>query len=246
MPKRNWILFAALAGLAGFICMIMVFSIGIGIADPNRATGMDPDGTRRRSVEQSLNAILTAGVESAGDPDLAAAAEKLTAQQYIAWVWLMDPDGTISYVHNGPAHAGDSVRDHSAYEEDLILAVEPALLSPDVEMELRLAAALRREGEHNDIFGHLVRSIPGPDGKAAAFIGITYEAVDTAPAATDIAFLVLGAIGFLFYWLGLPLWVVTDARTGGTWRSAILWGMFVLVANAAGLLAYLLVKHRSG
>ncbi len=114
-----------------------------------------------------------------------------------------------------------------------------------MELELRLAAALRREGEHNDIYRHMVRSIPGPDGETAAYIGVAYEAVDTTPGTADIIFLLLGGAGFLVYWLGLPLWVTLDSRAGGGGRAAVLWGMFVLVANAAGLLAYLLVRHRS-
>ena len=245
MPKRNLLLLAAVAGLGAFLCMFAGLSIGIGIFDPAREAGMDPVGTRRQAVERSLAAILPAEAESAGAETLNDAVEKLTAEQYIAWVWVMDLEGSISIVRGGPAKAGDSVRELSAYEEDLILALEPALLTPEVEMELRLAAALRREGEHNDIFRHLVRSIPGPDGKAEAFVGITYEAVDTTPGITDIAFLILGAVGFLFYWLGLPLWVFLDSRAGGMGRTSILWGLFVLVANVAGLLAYLLVRHRS-
>jgi hypothetical protein len=246
MPKRNFLLLAAVAGLAGFICVFAILSIGIGIFDPDHAAKMDPGGTRRESVEQSLAEILPGEIDSAQAPELAAAAEKLAREPLIAWVWVVDPQGQIVLANNGPVKTGDNIRELSTYEEDLILAMDPNLLSPAAEMELRLAIALRREGEHNDIYRHLVRSIPGPDGAAAAFVGITYEAVDTAPGITDIACLILGAIGLLVYWLGLPLWVLFDSHHGGGWRTAILWGLFVLVANVAGLLAYLLVRHRSG
>jgi hypothetical protein len=245
MPKRNFLLPAAVIGLIGFIGMFIYMSIGIGIFDPDREGHLDPGGNRRQSVEQALNRILPASVESTNDPGLETAAEKLTAEPYIVWVWMMDTDGMLTIVRGGPAHAGDAVRELSLYEEDIILALEPGLLTTETELELRLAAAMRREGEHNDIYRHLVRSIPGSDGEKAAFFGVAYEATDTAPSTADIAFLVLGAAGFLVYWLGLPLWVVLDSRAGGGGRASVLWGLFVLVANAAGLLAYLLVRHRS-
>jgi hypothetical protein len=245
MPKRNWILPAAVAGLALCIGMFIYVSIGIGFFDPDREGHLDPAGIYRQSVEQSLGKKLPASAKSADDSMLKTAADQLAAEPHIVWVWAMDPNGILSYVHGGPARAGDSVRDLSAYEEDIILAVEPARRSSSVELELRLAAALRREGEHNDIYRHMVRSIPGPDGETAAYIGVAYEAVDTAPGTADIIILLLGGAGFLVYWLGLPLWVTLDSRAGGGGRAAVLWGMFVLVANAAGLLAYLLVRHRS-
>ncbi|MGB7539168.1 MAG: hypothetical protein WBM17_11575 [Anaerolineales bacterium] len=245
MPKRNLILPAAVFGLAGFIGMFIYVSIGIGTFDPDREGHLDPGGVRRQSVEQSLLKILPSSAASMEDPGLETAANQLASEPYIAWVWVTNPEGKLTFVHGGPAHSGDSVRELSLYEEDIIMALEPALRTKDAELELRLAAALRREGEHNDIYRHLVRSIPGPDGETAAFIGIAYEAADTAPGAADIALLIFGVAGFLVYWLGLPLWVALDSRAGGGGRSSILWGLFVLVANAAGLLAYLLVRHRN-
>jgi hypothetical protein len=241
MSKRNLVLVAAVVGLAAFLCMVVDFTVAMNF---NNAGPFMDEAAHRESVERSLDAVLPAEVESADSPDLADAADRLSAEKYIVWVWVTDPEGVILLSHNGPAEAGDDVQTLSQYEEDLILAVEPQRLDPVTELELRLAMALRREGEHNDIYGHLVRSVPGPDGRPAAFVGVTYELTDSTPGALDIVFLVLGAAGILTYWLGLPLWVFLDERAAGGARNAALWGLFVLIANAGGLLAYLLVKHR--
>jgi hypothetical protein len=244
MPKHNLLLPAAVAGLAAFLCMVVGFSAGIHIRDSQRSTEVEQ--TRRLSVEESLDAILPAEAASANSPELVDAVERLKTEEFILWVWIADPKGEITLAYNGPAGAGDNVYDLSEYEEDLILAVEPQQMDPITELELRMAMALRREGEHNDIYGHLVRLIPGPDGQPAAFIGVTYESVESSPGILDVVFVVLGAAGFLLYWLGLSVWTFADAQAGGLGRTAVLWGLFVLVANAAGLLAYLLVRHRSG
>jgi hypothetical protein len=244
MPKRNLVLLAAVVGLAAFLCMMMGFSIGLGFGRADGGISTE-EMARRRSVAESMQTILPAGVESADSPELAEAVERLHAEDLIAWVWVVDPRGDIRQAWNGPAQMGESVYYLSKYEEDLIFAVEPQRLDPVTELELRLAMALRREGEHNDMYGHMVRAIPGPDGEPAAFVGVTFEAVDTTPGFRDVLFLIVGAVGFAMYWLGLPLWTVVDARAGGLGRSALLWGLFVLVANAAGLTAYLLVRHRN-
>lgn len=244
MPKRNVVLVVAVSGLAAFLCMMVGFSVGLGFA--RAGAGITTEQmARRQSAEELMDAILPAEVEAADSQELAEAVERLREEKLIAWVWVVDPNGDILLARNGPAQTGESIYYLSKYEEDLIFAVEPGRLDPVTELELRLAIALRREGEHNDIYGHMVRALPGPDGEVAAFVGVTFEAVDTTPGVRDILFLVLGTVGFALYWLGLPLWTVVDARAGGLGRSAWLWGMFVLVANAAGLLAYLLVRHRS-
>jgi hypothetical protein len=242
MPKRNYLLISAIAGLAAFLCMVVGFSVGIYFHDPN---SLNEERIRRQSVERSMNALLPAEADSADSPDLLQAVERLKTEDYVIWVWVVDPKGDISFSYNGPADVGGNVYDLSQYEEDLIFAVDPRQMDPIIEMELRLAMALRREGEHNDIYSHLVRYIPGPDGQPAAFVGVTYEAVDSSPGILDIVFGILGAVGLSLYWLGLPLWVALDARAGGCGRTSVLWGLFVLVANAAGLLAYLLIRHRS-
>jgi hypothetical protein len=244
MPKRNVVLIVAVSGLAAFLCMMIGFSVGLGFGRTGGGITTE-EMARRQSVGDLMDAILPAEVESADSQEPVEAVERLREEELIVWVWVVDPNGDILLTRNGPAQTGENIYYMSKYEEDLIFAVEPGRLDPVTELELRLAMALRREGEHNDIYGHMVRAIPGPDGEVAALVGVTFEAVDTTPGVRDILFLVLGSIGFALYWLGLPLWTVIDARAGGLGRSAWLWGMFVLVANAAGLLAYLLVRHRS-
>jgi hypothetical protein len=244
MPKHNVLLLAAVAGLAGLLCMVAGFSVGMGFRDSQK--NMAVSETRREAVGAFLDETLPAEVESAESPELADAVEKIKTAPYVVWVWVVDPKGEIALAQSGPAEVGDNVYVLSEYEEDVVLAVEPKRMDPVTELELRLAIALRREGEHNDIYGHLVRMVPRPDGQPAVLVGVTFETADSSPQALDVLFVVVGVVGFGLYWLGLPLWTLFDARASGLGRAAYLWGLFVLVANAAGLLAYLLVRHRSG
>ncbi|MBN1440787.1 MAG: hypothetical protein JW929_15375 [Anaerolineales bacterium] len=243
MPKRNWILIAAVTGLAAFICMVAGMFLVVGVNASGRDWGAAD--ARRQAVENALEAMLPDEVQAADSADLARAMERLKQEEFIVRVWMVDLEGDVRLSLNGPAGPESNVYDLSQYEEDLIFAVEPGQLDPLTELELRLAMALRRESEFNDVYGHVVRSIPGPDGTAAVLVGVTYEAVDPTPKTFDLALALVGTVGFFLFWLGLPFWTFLDARSRGDGRAAVLWGLFVLVANAAGLLAYLLVKRRS-
>jgi hypothetical protein len=39
--------------------------------------------------------------------------------------------------------------------------------------------------------------------------------------------------------------VTLDSRAGGGGRAIVLWGLFVVVTNVAGLIAYLLIRQRN-
>jgi hypothetical protein len=68
--------------------------------------------------------------------------------------------------------------------------------------------------------------------------------LESTPTDLEYGLLNLGIAGFLIYWLSLPLWVWLDHRSqvNSDKRKSVLWGLFVLVTNLAGLLAYLLTK----
>jgi hypothetical protein len=238
MPKRNWILAISAAG----IILAAVFFL---FASLVRGAALTDTGETRASINRSLDSILPVSIAAPDDPALLDAASRLTKEEYVAAVWLIDSDGNILFIQGGPARTGDNIVDLSSGESDLVAAVEPILISGPAQAELNLAVAMRREGEHNDVYRHAVRSIPGPGGTPIAYIGIAYDINPSIGAPPDREWiLVLGilAASLAVYWLGLPLWVALDARDRG--ERPILWGAFVLIANLAGVLAYLLVTRK--
>jgi hypothetical protein len=242
MPKRNWILIASITGIVLatilFLGFVVLFSI-------NRDFSPSELSITHDAVEKSLATLLPSAVESAADPSLPEAAGRLAKEKYIAWVWIADGDGKIVIAQGGPAQKGDTLEQLNSNESDLVDSVEPGLLTDQAEMELRLAVAIRREGEHNDVFRHAVRSIKGPDGEVVAYAAIAYDAsprVSAPPGLLDQAMLGLVIAGFAIYWFGLPLWVALDARTRK--EPSALWVMFVLLTNLAGLMAYLLLGRQ--
>jgi hypothetical protein len=110
---------------------------------------------------------------------------------------------------------------------------------------LLAVGARRREGDHNDVFRHLVRAVPDAAGNTAALVVLAYDVNPWVgqPSAGYIAVLLTGLAGFLVYWLALPVWVYLDARARA--EAAALWGVFVLFTNLVGLIAYLIVIHRA-
>jgi RNA polymerase subunit RPABC4/transcription elongation factor Spt4 len=51
---------------------------------------------------------------------------------------------------------------------------------------------------------------------------------------------VLTTLGFLSYWLLLPVWVYQDARSRG--ERAWAWGLMTLFTNVMGLISYLIIR----
>ncbi len=242
MPKRNWILVVSAIGIAVATIILVGFAVSISVLKEYSPADL---AETRDAVGQSMTEILPAAVESSADPALREAAGRLAGEPYVAWVWIADAEGKIVVAQGGPAREGDTIAGLDTNESDIIDSVEPGLLSEQVEIELRLAVAIRREGEHNDVLRHAVRSIPGPEGKAAAYAAIAYDAspgISAPPSVSDQVMVVLFFAGFAAYWFGLPLWVLLDARARR--ERAALWGLFVLFANLVGLLAYLVVARQ--
>lgn len=242
MPKRNWILIFSVAGI---VLTTILFLISLLVFANRKNYSSAELAVTRASVERSLASTLPGAVETSADPALLEAARKLGEESFIAWVWLVDGEGKILFAEGGPARAGDSIRQLDSNESDIIDAVEADLLSNRARLELQIAVAIRREGEHNDVYRHLVRAVAGPAGEPAAFVALAYDASPSGAAPlppAEQAMLVLLMAGFAVYWLGLPLWVSLDARSRG--ERAALWGLFILLTNLAGFLAYLIASRR--
>lgn len=222
---------AATASLAAFV--------------PNRAKVLIDTGETRASVESSLARLLPVTVESPRDPLLMGVAERLKGEPYIASVWVVDSAGNIVFHWRGPGKEGENVA--SLAEQDMGRVLEgigPGTFSRSQKLQLLTIGAIRSEGEHNDVFRHLVRPVQGNDGLPAALIAVAYDVSPyvRGPATYGVVLTLVFVAGLAVYWLGLPLWVYLDASSRG--EAAVLWGAFVLLTNLVGLLAYLIVISR--
>lgn len=129
-----------------------------------------------------------------------------------------------------------------AQNRGLIDAIEYDVDS--VQMRLMFAAAsIRREGDHNDIYGHLVMPLKTSSNVLVGFVGVAYDLDDLKPPFQNYYLIIIALmICFLLYWLSLPLWVYFDCREKN--NKYILWSIFVLFGNIPALIAYLISNRK--
>ncbi len=163
----------------------------------------------------------------------------------ISTKWLISNKGIFLYA-NGATAASTPVNSsiYSSIDKQslgLLNAVDENLDSFQKTI-LYAAAAIRKEGEHNDIYGHIVLPLKTSSNEPAGFIGVSYEldySDQTFQGYIIISFALL--ICFLIYWLSLPVWVYFDSRNKND--KYILWTVFVLFGNIPAYIAYLLSKN---
>ena len=168
--------------------------------------------------------------------------EKVLDCSVITTKWLISAKGEIIYAKGAMARStplNASIYNLAdAQNWGLIDAVEDHL--DDVQKSLLfVAATIRSEGEHNDIYGHLVMPIKRSSNVLAGFVGISYSLDDSKQPFKNYDILILALIScFLLYWLSLPVWVYFDCREKN--NKYMLWSVFVLFGNIPALVAYLL------
>lgn len=158
--------------------------------------------------------------------------------------WLISDKGIIIYA-NGMMAASTPLNTSVFSSIDnqslgLINAVDENLDTLQKEI-LYIAAAIRSEGEHNDILGHIVIPLKTGSNELAGFIGVAYELDNSVQSVQFyVIFSIVLFICFLTYWLSLPLWVYFDSRNRN--EKYILWTLFVLIGNLPAFIAYLLTR----
>lgn len=108
-----------------------------------------------------------------------------------------------------------------------------------------IAAAIRREGEHNDMLGHIVMPLWTSSNELAGFIGVAFE-LDGPIQPIQIYTIssIALVVCFFIYWLSIPLWVYFDSRNKS--KKYILWTLFVSIGNLPAYIAYLLSRKQYG
>ncbi|MCL6451740.1 MAG: hypothetical protein K6T75_10650 [Acetobacteraceae bacterium] len=210
----------------------------------DRGRALEDTGQTRQTVEAEVARLTSRRPAGLEDPAFLGEAAGLARSRYVVYVWLVDASARVVFSSGGRARAGASAEALATPEMRQVLEeLPPGGLSPALRLSLLVASALQAEGEHNDVFRHLVREVAGPDGSLRGVVGVTYE-VSPAVGRPPLGMLagVLGfAVSFVTYWLTLAAWVYLDARRSG--ERAVPWTALVLLGNLVALIAYLLVRR---
>jgi hypothetical protein len=247
-PLAAWLSKRALPPLAVAGLLVVVACLILVSADRRRAT--TDTGETRASVEESINGVLDRHPERLDEPGFQQAARQALDRPYVAAIWLFAPDGRIAFAEGSTAAsapAGKGVELATDEAKRLASALPSDVLSDRQRTWLLAASTIQREGDHNDIYRHLVRPVRAGDGHEVGLLGVAYHASPTLAAPPNVGYLAALAaflVGLAVYWLALPAWVLLDARARG--ERAAVWTAFVLVGNLVALMAYLLTRRPQG
>jgi len=239
MPKnvKSMLPWGAMLG-----ALLLLVSLASGIGD--RAALLIDDGLTRQSVEQSVARVQAIPATSVDDQALRSVVEQLQDAPYVAYVWLFAADGRAVYTNTRFVGATSAEKMATAETQRLLAALPIGDVSTDLQMKLLVASAIQAEGEHNDVFRHMVRPLTAVDGRTFGLLGVAYDVntgIAAPPSLSYVAALLVMLLGLALYWLALPLWVFLDARSHG--ERAWAWAAFVLIGNLVALLAYILVRR---
>ena len=217
------------------ICSVIVYQM--------RSDMLITDNEAKERVLNELDAVLNYYPSALDDKTFLQDVKALVDQPYIAIVWLFDNNGKDLISAGSMALTGSFYELASEEIKDMMDSLpEDSLTDEQVKM-LLVVSAIRKEGEHNDIYDHLVRTIDDQNGSPIGFLGIAYEAnLETSTPALWKISLLLGAFLLILYWISLPLWVYLDAKDRK--EPALIWAMFVVLGNLVALMAYLMVRHK--
>ncbi|MBN1584102.1 MAG: hypothetical protein JXA89_25555 [Anaerolineae bacterium] len=234
------------AVVAALLVLLMVLVMGPWLGQRILLT-VDAGETRRVIESTTLTDLLEMHPDSVDDEVFRMAVTQALDMPYVVYIWLFASDGRVvegnrSLVPGtagGPATAETSATDEM---RRVIGILAPEALNAEQRTALLAASAMQKEGEHNDVFRHLLHDLRGPAGELVGWIGITYDVSSavSAPGAGFITFVIGLVVTAAVYWLSLPAWVWIDARLRG--ERAWVWAMFVLLGNLVALIAYLLAR----
>ncbi|MFC1763260.1 hypothetical protein ACFL6U_14425 [Planctomycetota bacterium] len=201
-------------------------------------------GETRRIVEAAVSELQALRPGSLDDLSFRQAVESFRHTRYVGRVWLIYPDGQIAISNTQSAH-DERVDEWATEETHRILSEMPeGFLTPLQRTALLAASAIQREGEHNDVFRHMVRLIRTGDETDLGIIAVSYDAnpeLGSFPGIGYAVALFVIPLGLAVYWLALVGWIFFDAKAHG--ERAWVWALFVLLGNLVALFAYLLVRQ---
>ena len=220
--------------------ILVIFLLGLAIVlKPSK--NIESTINRKLALEK-LKQIRMDSTENLNSGAFIGYIEKVLDCSVITTKWLISAKGEIVYAKGAMARStplnASIYKRVDAQNFGLIDAVADHL--DTVQKSLLFAAAtIRSEGEHNDMYGHLVMPLKTSSNVLAGFVGVSYSLNDSEQPFKDYDILILALNScFLLYWLSLPLWVFFDCCEKNS--KYMLWSIFVLFGNIPALVAYLL------
>jgi hypothetical protein len=233
----------AAIGMAVALAALLVTSV-----ERSRMSGSTDE--TKAVAEGVLETLVAMHPSAADDAAFLAALDRARHATHVAGAWCFRADGRLVWAQGSTAASttvGQTAEDLATNEARRI-AETLGTEWPNREARLALlaASAIAREGEHNDIFRHALRTLHDPDGRLTGFVGLVYEASPSrgGPGVTYVAALLLLLAGLGVYWLALPVWVLLDAEQRG--ERAFVWAAFTAMGNLVALAAYLLTRRSDG
>jgi len=237
--KKNWYNILPLIALLSGVLLVLLVIAAI-VFKPH---GNIENAGNRKIAYDKLKQIQIKSKEIFNSKSFKDYFDKTLDCSVINTKWLISDNGVIIYANGMMAPSTplntsiySSVDDQSL---GLINAVDGNIDTLQKEL-MYAAAAIRSEGEHNDIIGHIVMPLKTSSNELVGLIGVAY-ALDgsTQPAQIYVIAIAL-IISFLMYWLSFPLWVYFDCREKN--NKYILWTLFVLIGNLPAYIAYLITR----
>jgi hypothetical protein len=224
--------------LGAALLSAIIILVGI----PQRRDMLADTGETRKTVEAAIDRIAGRHPGTVDDPQFLESIRGLQNSAYIASIWLFAGDGAIVYSSAMVPRDGTAAESATSETKRLLSTIPDDALTPSARTLILAASAIQSEGEHNDVYRHIVREIRSADDALQGWIGAAYE-VSPGIGSPDpgwIVSLLALAVFMGVYWISLPLYVWIDARERG--EKAGVWAIFVLIGNLVALLAYLLVR----
>jgi hypothetical protein len=243
-PGRH---FAELKHLLPWLAAV---SLGVALAALAATTVQVRQATRETpETKAAAEAVIDrlAGMQPGApdEPRFVAAFERSLRAPYVVGAWCFAADGRLARAQGSTAAStpiGRRADELATAEARRLVETMGNEWQGDQRVALLAASAIAAEGEHNDVYRHMLRSLHGPDGRLTGFVGVAYLASPSRGLSlfylTSLALLLAG---LAVYWLALPAWVLLDARERG--ERALVWASFTAVGNLVALAAYLLTRR---
>lgn len=233
--KLPWI------GLISGLLMVILFVMGFVF----RPTTNTKSTINRKLVIDKLHEIKIDSKEALNSIEFTDNLNKTLNVSAINTKWLISSDGLIVYASGMMAPStplNTSIFDLTNDQHlGLIYAVEGNMDEVQKKI-LYVAATIRKEGDHNNIYGHAVVPLKTSAGELVGFIGVAYD-LDSSTQSSIIYIIDIALIiSFLVYWLSFPLWVYFDCRLKD--NKYIFWTLFVLIGNLPAYIAYFITKKQ--
>jgi hypothetical protein len=228
------------------VAALLVTGTSFIVIEVGRAPMLIDSGETRQVVQREVNRVAGLHPSSVDEHAFRAAWEGLRRAEYVATAWLIAADGRIVSAEGSTAASAGAgyVKDLALADARRLVESAGADLAADQQQLLLAASAIQREGEHNDIYRHMVRAVRDAEGRQVGILGVAYDVSPALGARVSggyVATIIVFTLALIIFWLALPVWVFMDAGERGERES--LWASFVLIGNVVALCAYLLTRR---